>query len=217
MSLAIKVSRASYQGDPGLWGFIKGAAKTAVSFVTAGPTAAVGTALGQMRGTQPVPPPVPGATTQGGGGMPAWATRVGVAALARQRSTAGMPAPMPVQQAPGFRGAAERFFPGGATGLQVAPPPPMVMNGRGGTGGFHLNKSDYFLRSGEFVAAGTKWVRNRRRNPGNIRAASRALSRVTATKKALQTFSKVSIRDPKAVKSKTVYKCNKCGHARCRC
>ena len=72
---------------------------------------------------------------------------------------------------PGIRGAVQRLLPGGATGFETLPAaagslPPV---------GFHLNKTSYFLQSGEFVEAGTRFVRNRRRNPGNMRAADRAI------------------------------------------
>lgn len=55
----------------------------------------------------------------------------------------------------------------------VGPCPP----GEGGPKGYHLNKSGYFLKDGTYVAPGTKWVRNRRRNPLNIRALRKANSR----------------------------------------
>jgi hypothetical protein len=48
--------------------------------------------------------------------------------------------------------------------------------------GFHLNKADYFLRDGTFVPKGSKWVRNRSRNPLNPRALQRAVARVDAGK-----------------------------------
>lgn len=200
MSLQMTVARGGPRGDPGLWGFIKGAAKTGVALVTGGPTAAAATAYQQITGSRArgLPPPVVGASTP-------WA--------APPRSI------MPVQnggrvvRTPGIRGAIERGLPFGRTGYEVAAAPGL----NGTMGGYHLNKSGYFLQSGEFVEAGTKWVKNRRRNPGNIKAASRALSRVTATKKALQTFSRVTIRDKDPVKTKTVYKCPKCNRSKCVC
>ena len=57
-----------------------------------------------------------------------------------------------------------------ANGVSVAP------------SGFHLNKSDYFLKSGEFVPKGTRLVKNRRRDPLNARALKRAVARVDAGK-----------------------------------
>lgn len=77
-----------------------------------------------------------------------------------------------VQKVPGVRGAVQRALPGGATGFQAVGCPP----------GFHANKADYFLRDGTFVAAGTRCVRNRRRNPLNPRALRRAVARVEGGK-----------------------------------
>ena len=62
--------------------------------------------------------------------------------------------------------------------------------------GFHLNKSSYFLRSGEFVPAGTKWVKDRRRNSLNPRALTRALGRVKGAKNASKMLANVIIKDP---------------------
>jgi len=76
---------------------------------------------------------------------------------------------------PGFRGAVERFVPGGRTGLMVAAGPA----GGGCPQGFHPNKSDYMTKAG-FVAEGTKCVRNRRRNLSNGRANTRSLRRMAA-------------------------------------
>jgi len=61
-------------------------------------------------------------------------------------------------------------------------------------GGYHLNKSSYFLMDGTFVEAGTKWVRNRRRNPGNMRALSRSLGRIKSAKKMASSLSQITIR-----------------------
>jgi len=60
--------------------------------------------------------------------------------------------------------------------------------------GYHLNKSDYFLKSGEFVPEGSRYVKNRKRNPANARATSRAISRVTGAKRYAQSLSRISIR-----------------------
>ena len=60
--------------------------------------------------------------------------------------------------------------------------------------GYHWNKSSYFLMSGEYVPAGTRAVKNRRRNPCNPRAVSRALSRVKSAKRFAKSISHVSIR-----------------------
>jgi len=72
------------------------------------------------------------------------------------------------------------------------------VNGNGGapcdTAGYHLNKSAYFLMSGEFVPEGSRYVRNRKRNPANARATSRAISRVVGAKRYATSLSRISIR-----------------------
>ena len=90
------------------------------------------------------------------------------------------------QPVPGFAGAMQRLVPGGATGMM--PPPSASM------GGYHLNKSSYFLMDGTFIEAGTKWVKNRRRNPGNMRALSRSLGRVKSAKRMAKALSNVTIK-----------------------
>jgi len=106
-----------------------------------------------------------------------------------------IPLPMPriVQNGarkPGLGGLLERSFPGGASGF--------FENGNGGapcvSAGYHPNKSDYFLKSGEFVPAGSRMVKNRKRNPANARATSRAISRVTGAKRYAASLSRISIR-----------------------
>ncbi len=88
-----------------------------------------------------------------------------------------VPSPMirprlPVR-APGVGAAIARIIPGGETGF-VCPP------GQACPSGFRLNKSDYFLRDGSFVATGTRCVKIRRINAGNGRAVRRAISRENA-------------------------------------
>jgi len=70
--------------------------------------------------------------------------------------------------------------------------------------GFHLNKSSYFLISGEFVPARSRFVRNRKMNAANGRSQDRAIRRLeqgqTQAKKLLKatgfrTISKQSSRE----------------------
>jgi len=95
------------------------------------------------------------------------------------------------------QGAAQGFFgpQGGTSVAQFTPQGGMCATGS--MGGYHLNKSDYFLRSGEFVPKGSKWVKNRKRNPANARATSRAISRVVGAKRYATSLSRVSIRKRK--------------------
>jgi len=95
-------------------------------------------------------------------------------------------------------------FPPGGVPLTIPFDPGMAMNGmdpmtmRAGSAsgwpGYHWNKSDYFLRSGEFVPAGTRSVRNRRRNPANPRATSNAITRIKGAKRYAKSLSGISIR-----------------------
>ena len=64
--------------------------------------------------------------------------------------------------------------------------------------GTHLNKSSYFLRDGTFVAARSRFVRNRTRNNANGRALRRAIGRakgfdnlVKRNRKALRSLARI--------------------------
>jgi len=85
---------------------------------------------------------------------------------------------------PGVAAWGQRLVPGGATGMEQATCP----------SGFHANKTSYFLKSGEHVPAGTRCVRDRRRNPMNARALSRAISRVDAGKRFQHKMAGISTR-----------------------
>ncbi len=165
MSLAVKVARAGSQGgigagrrvssgDPGVFGFLKGLGKTALSFATGGPQAALGTAFSQVRGGRPTAPS------------------------------------MPVLPVPGVRAAAQRFFPGGATGLETRGE--AVGTKLACPSGYRPNKSDYFLKDGTYVEAGTRCVKNRRRNPMNPRALSRAIARIDGGKRLQNTLGEIT-------------------------
>jgi len=79
-------------------------------------------------------------------------------------------------------------------------------NGNGkAPSGYHYNKTSYFLKDGTFVPEGTKLVKNRRRNPLNPRAASRAISRLESAKKAVKRLDRITV------------KCRRCGYSSCRC
>jgi len=191
MSMAIKA--AKFQGDPGLFGFLGSAAKklagAAISTFVPGPVrtvgrAAIGAVTSRLR-PSPLPFNVPSRSGGFGGGA------------AVRRLTAGPARPgigTPVTRVPGVRGLAQRLLPGGATGFETV--------AQGGAGivpkGFHLNKTGYFLSSpeefGTFVEPFSRFVRNRRRNPGNMRAADRAVSRIESAKRMAKRLSRISIR-----------------------
>jgi len=198
MSMAI--NRAKYTGDPGFFDFLKKAATIGTSFIPfVGPT--VSQAISRIGRQPPRPVAGPGSIplapaghrhivelghhdpgdplTRGQFPMQAFAPRNG--------------ATFPQVPIPGPVGALQRAIPFGATGMMAAP----QMNGMGKMGGYHPNKSSYFLKSGEFVPEGTRWVKNRKRNPANARATSRAISRIVGAKTYSKSLSRVSIRKKK--------------------
>lgn len=161
MSLQIKAARTSYhpqmrgmRGDPGLFGGLIGAIKGGVGSLFSGGNPITGAISGAVSGFKGKSRPAP-------------------PALPAPRTIAA-----PVTRTPGVGGAVARAIPGGSTGYQVAVP----ANGKPPSG-FHWNKSDYFLRDGTFVPAGTKLVKNRRRNPANPRALDRAIGRLNSAKR----------------------------------
>jgi len=97
----------------------------------------------------------------------------------------------PQTNGPKLRIDPSAIFPGGRPFVSC---PPSGASANGSMSGYRLNKSDYFLRSGEFVPAGTKWVKIRRRNPANARATSRAISRITGAKTYAKSLGRISIR-----------------------
>jgi len=174
MSLAI--SRAKYtgdamrgypQGDPGIFDFIGRGLRSAVSFIPG-----IGPALDL--------------------GLDMLSTRGGTPQAA--------PGGIKLQQAQQMGRPFTSPFPGGAgPGPALAPLPPAGLPDcpAGSMAGYHLNKSDYFLRSGEFVPAGSRYVKNRKRNPANARATSRAISRVVGAKRYATSLQRITIRKRK--------------------
>ena len=74
----------------------------------------------------------------------------------------------------------------------VRPPSPAPCNGACASG-YHLNKSDYFLKSGQFIRKGSACVKNRRRNPLNPRAADRAIGRLRSASAFGKYLAKISL------------------------
>ena len=195
MSLSNKLAKAgirgdAYMGDPGIfgdiWKGIKSVGRVAtgivgglgIPVVSGVARTAGGILFGPAPGTTTYPslPPAPMPPTWAAPGLP-------------------MNVPMPVSRAqtpyatPGIAGGFQRLLPGGATGYQAPPP------GQAGTmGGYHLNKTGYFLRDGTYVPPLSRWVKNRRRNPGNMRALSRSLGRIKSAKRMTRALSDITIR-----------------------
>lgn len=213
MSLEMKVSRAQALGDPGIFGsigkFLGGVAKTAVRAIPGvGPIAATGIELlagGGPRATQ-VAAVSPSLTRQ-------QVMRAKPMNAAQRRRAAGLTLADvrqyggSLKKAIAARDAALTAEAGVKRGayLQVDQGPP-----RGGRGtpimagprgecpaGYHPNKTGYYAHSPlgtpTWVSPGERCVR-RRRNPGNMRAADRAISRIEQSKRALQRLNRVTIR-----------------------
>lgn len=198
MSAAIKLARARggrlpragvqrLRGDPGFFDFLKKAAGVATGVVSKLGIPVVSGVAGTVSQVLTGPPKTPG------------------------MMVANINGTTPVTAVPGVRGAAERFFPGGRTGLEVpitlngevgvrkteerkAFAQLQLMNGGGCPKGMQLNKTDYFLRDGTFVPAGSRCVATRRRNPLNPRAFDRALGRITAAKRFGDRLGRVTVR-----------------------
>jgi len=185
--MSMSIARAKYTGDPGLFDFFKGVVGTAASFI---PVVGGGISQRIMQfGRQPAVP------TAGPGSIPVLsanqlATHAGETQGQRNRRVSMLRSQSLMPQVPevGIIPAIERFLPGGATGMVPASGCPTGMSG------YHPNKSDYFLKSGEYVPAGTRMVKNRKRNPANARATSRAISRVVGAKRYAKSLSRISIR-----------------------
>jgi len=193
MSIAIKAAKA--QGDPGLLGFLGRAAKSvggslARSLVPSPLREAASRGLALIRPTV--------SQAQSGFQVPGRVSSSVPLAGARRLQGFGPARPgtgTPVTRVPGIRGGLQRLLPGGATGFET------VAAGGAGTlppRGFHLNKTGYFLTSaaefGTFVEPFSRFVRNRRRNPGNMRAADRAISRIESAKRMAKRLSRITVR-----------------------
>jgi hypothetical protein len=138
---------ASARGDPFLGGLIKGALKIG-SRILPGPAGALaGAAAGLL----------------GGGGRPA----------------AGRPmlAPPAVSLRGGFAAAMPGVGLAGVGALSTRAPGAVTTRGDGCPKGYRLNKTGYFLKSGQYVPPESRCVRIRRMNPANSRALSRGLRR----------------------------------------
>jgi len=189
MSMSIK--RASYTGDPGFFDFIKSAASVATSFIPfAGPT--ISQAISRIGSRGP--------TVAGPGSVPIVQSFRDAGGCVKgtkydPRTQRCVPTgfnPLGFgQPGVGVGTPLGRISLGEINGLAM--PPAVSMNGKA-MGGYHPNKSDYFLKSGEFIPAGTRWVKNRKRNPANARATSRAISRISGAKTYAKSLGRISIR-----------------------
>jgi len=179
MSLSMKVARIQSQGsgrampgigDPGLFGFLGGVAKTFAQAIP-GP-------IGGIARQFFSPPVVTNGQVSAGGLPPA------PSGFFQQQQG---PPPSPLKR------LGQQLIPGGKTGFEVS-----GFNGNGTilacATGHHPNKSDYFLKNGTFIQKGSRCVKNRRRNPLNARAADRAISRIESAKRATKRLGRITIR-----------------------
>lgn len=106
----------------------------------------------------------------------------------------GMPPPLPSIDSTKVSGV--QLFPGGPVigTTTTYSSPPAGGGPQPGSKGYHLNKTGYYTKGG-YVAAGSRWVRNRRRNPLNPRALSRSISRISSAKNAAKFLGRVTVRD----------------------
>ena len=186
-----QVGNGRYMGDPGLFSFLGRAVRGVAGVV--GQIAGAATGLSGLFGGRAA---IPGASTIPGPIlMPRPMPRFPVAMPGAPGVAVNIAGPQfvprgmgvfPQVPRPGVGAAVERFLPGGQTGMMPAPSATM--------GGFHLNKTSYFLKDGTYIEAGTKWVKNRRRNPGNMRALSRSMARLKSAKKMAAVLGTVTIR-----------------------
>lgn len=167
-----------YMGDPGIFGSIfkgiKSIAGIGTGIVSKLGIPVISGVAGGLSGLLQGRAGIPGASTQ-----PIWQ----------------IPGAMP-QRPVGLPGSgyppAALLPPTVGPGLPMRTAPPELSMGT--AGGYHLNKSSYFLMDGTFIERGTKWVKNRRRNPGNMRALSRSLGRIKSAKRMSAVLNRVSIR-----------------------
>jgi len=207
--------RMNYQGDPGIFSFLKKTAQVGLGL--AGMLPGVGGVARALGGA--IFPPAPGTTTYAQDryisrmpsvptGMPGSGQTVyrsgPSASLPSLRGASPCPYPQyletysgscEIQQRPGVVAAIQAAVPYGETGqYEAIAGVNGAMAGRPAVTGYHWNKSGYFLKSGEYVSAGTKMVKNRRRNPANPRATSNAITRIKGAKRYAKSLSAISIR-----------------------
>jgi len=189
--------RAALQGDPGLFGFLGDAFRKGVSFIRDPVGTIAGTIAGVLTGSQGL---------SGGPGNGQVVTNgqiISSGPIVAQSGFQQQPIidiNFPFQGEPGIGVTFNPF------GSQSSPSTALgVQNGNGACAvGSHLNKSSYFLKNGTFIQKGSRCVKNRRRNPLNPQAASRAISRLVSAKKATRSIDRFSI------------KCRAHGHSRCK-
>ncbi len=181
----MRVARAQYQGDPGLLGgivnFIGGAA---TGLLSGGPLGAIKGGISSLLPKQTTPvirsqTPIPQGSALPGTGIQIQLPKAGPSGIDLGGIKAGTfgPAALPSNGFGGVQSGSSSTAPGAK--LCIA--------------GHHINKSTYLTRNG-IVQAGTACVKNRRMNPLNPRAASRAMRRLDGFSRATRSVEKMMTR-----------------------
>lgn len=190
------IQRSQYAGDPGLLSFLGKAAGAVVGAVVPGGKTIVsavnmvGNALRPMQkmtGTSVSSPTMFAAPAPSLPSLPQ-GPQIGLVNINRPQM-----AP-PLTMGPGNNGNQTQSGFGGQASTSAACPP-----------GYHRNKHDYCSKKYGWIPAGSVCVKNRKRNPLNPRATSRAMSRLTSTRKAIKHIAKFfgdNHRRPAAVPAK---------------
>jgi len=165
--------RASLMGDPGFLSSLGSVFKGAtVGLLTGGPAGALLGAAGGLVGQQMAG--TPQANTALLSSRP---PSIYTGQMAYTQSP-GPPVPTPGTTYPQLPAIPGRL-PGSTAGVPMIP----AQAGGGCPKGYRPNKTGYFLKSGMYVAPGTKCVRYRTRNNLNQRALRRSISRVQGFEK----------------------------------
>ncbi len=172
------IPRGTPAGDPGIFGDIfRGITGAVGGLISGGPISAISGAIKGFTGSGTGP----GATQPA---LPApWLPPMGTTLPFVQAA--------PQVKEPGARAAIERFFPGGETGMMDDP---RYRAGKPSQAGWHWNKTGYYLKTGEYVEAGTRQVRNRKMNPLNPSAIKAGIRRLGRAKTAAKDINRITIR-----------------------
>jgi len=218
MSMQVSYARSRAMGDPGLFGFLGSVAKGVTgiaSKILPGPVGAVAgginTLLGGGRRTGVRAMPGSGATTDPRifQGPMVYSRGITPSVQPSQPISAGLPISLPSGIERKVQEVKRRLGIGPTVnGTDVAPyrPPQVAMEGLTTPPpgpGYRPNKSGYWRRDPRDLSGQTAiwipprsiWVRSRRRNPLNPRAADRAISRLTSAKRAVKKLGRVTIRE----------------------
>ena len=169
--------RARAMGDPGLFGRLAGAVG---GFLTGGPAGAIAGFAAPGTGRQA--PPQPAAYPVYSSSLGRYVTPAGTSASQWGIANPQQRGSFKLNLNPMFGGAPGMGFTAPGIGrLSIGESASMPATGMQPKG-YHANKSSYWLNDGTYVPKGSRWVKNRHRNPLNPRALRRAVGRIDAGK-----------------------------------